>query len=802
VILPAFVAAGALAANATTVTLDCVAPACNIGDILICAINSKDNLDVTPPDGTWTPMREDNNTANQRVSLFWKRAVAGSSGATFSFTKSSDNNILFCGVISAWRNCPATGSPIVGGDTGGTASPNASADAVTYATYTPGVACHLVAIGFYNDDATTAGTISGTDPALSNRWDLETATGSDSSIFGYSGDSTGAATGARSHSTTSTTDAVNVGVLFGLLGTPEPIDNQSSDEAPKTIRQRLAKPTTAAIGMSLAFVPLISHGVGDAASANTGLSAQTRPAIVRQYEPTTGPVRVPVGETPFVAPVYPDRQRPLLRLKLSEIAGAIDQSINTGPATSGSTGATAQTRAATVRQYEALTGPVRVSAPVAPELVTPIYPDRVTRVRGRIAESATVFDPLELTSFLPSVYPDRVRRAVRSGQDSESIGPLYISDVTDPSPALSWSPDAPERTKSALRARVLPSLTAPFEQPVAPPEEGDATSSQSGLMAQRRAGEVRQYAPVTGPVRVPSAAVAPDLPFANGTGINRPNVSRFYQPETSPVFIDVSIEWQPIAPQRRRKADRRLIQPATVAPLYLADITDPAPALGWDPTYPDKTRRAVAVRTSQHLGFAWHPVTPAPETVPDFFAVVYPDRTRRAPRGQALTHVEPVYIADVTDPAPALSWEAIYPDLTRKPLAVRLSQHQAVAWYVVTPGEEPAPEFLAPVYPDIARTAPRGQPLLYVDPIYVPDVTDPAPILSWAPVYPDKVTFIRLGPWLHLAWAKNLQPVIVEFEPGQRTSLTMVRTSRRLTSAMVREITAALTRQLSMDEDE
>jgi predicted nucleotidyltransferase len=53
-----------------------------------------------------------------------------------------------------------------------------------------------------------------------------------------------------------------------------------------------------------------------------------------------------------------------------------------------------------------------------------------------------------------------------------------------------------------------------------------------------------------------------------------------------------------------------------------------------------------------------------------------------------------------------------------------------------------------------------------------------------------------------LAWAKNLQPVIVEFEPGQRTSLTMVRTSRRLSSAMVREITAALTRHLEMDEDE
>jgi len=208
--------AGALAANATTTTLAVVAPTTGVvaDDVFICAIQQNANQVVSPP-ANWTLILELNNTANQRCGLWWHRVVAGDAGATFNFTKPVDDNLLFCGVIACFSGCKNSGDPTTGAGTP-TTSANASSDTVTYATFDPAIACHVVAVGFYNNDLTTAGSISGTDPTLTNRWDLETSTGNDGSIFGYSGDSTGAATGARSHSTTSTLDDVNIGVLFGL----------------------------------------------------------------------------------------------------------------------------------------------------------------------------------------------------------------------------------------------------------------------------------------------------------------------------------------------------------------------------------------------------------------------------------------------------------------------------------------------------------------------------------------------------------------------------------------------------------
>lgn len=218
----AFQAVGALAANATTAALACVGPACAVDDILIYAGMGKNNQVVGVPDGSWTKFVEVNNTANQRATLAWKRAVAGDTGGiSYAFTKPVDDNILNIGVISAWRGCITTATPIDAATP--TTSANASADAVTYATFTPAQThAFVVAIGFYNDDLTTAGAISGTDPAFTNRWDLESGTGTDGSCFGYSGDSSGAATGARSHSTTSTVDAINIGVLFGLVRASPP----------------------------------------------------------------------------------------------------------------------------------------------------------------------------------------------------------------------------------------------------------------------------------------------------------------------------------------------------------------------------------------------------------------------------------------------------------------------------------------------------------------------------------------------------------------------------------------------------
>jgi hypothetical protein len=213
-----FQAVGALAANATTTTLNITAPTLAADDIMIATILGKDNQTITAPSG-WASVVAVNNTADQRTSIFWKRAVGGDSGASFAFTKPTDNNTLFCGVIAAFRGCLTSATPIDASTP--TTSANASSDTVTYADFNPTeTAAHVVAIGTYNQDLTTAGSISGTDPTFVNRWDLETGTGTDGSIFGYNGASSGAATGARSHSTTSTADDINTGVMFGLVEAP------------------------------------------------------------------------------------------------------------------------------------------------------------------------------------------------------------------------------------------------------------------------------------------------------------------------------------------------------------------------------------------------------------------------------------------------------------------------------------------------------------------------------------------------------------------------------------------------------
>ena len=217
----AFRIAGALADNATTTTLPIVAPTTNVAtdDIFVAVILGKDNQTITVPDGTWTKFVEVNNTANQRMTLAWKRVVPGDAGATFNFTKPTDNNILFCGVILCFSGCLTTATPIDA--TTPTTSANASSDTVTYADFNPAeTAAFVVAVGGYNNDLTTAGAISGTDPAFTNRLDVETNLGTDASIFAYTGSSSGAATGARSHSTTSTVDDVNLGILFGLKAAP------------------------------------------------------------------------------------------------------------------------------------------------------------------------------------------------------------------------------------------------------------------------------------------------------------------------------------------------------------------------------------------------------------------------------------------------------------------------------------------------------------------------------------------------------------------------------------------------------
>ena len=211
----AYQAAGSIVVSSTVASINVVAPATAVNDIMLCLLFGKDNIDHTGNAGFTELGTQNHNGTGETASIWWRRAQAGDSGATFAFTKATDNNIFFAGVIVTFRGALTSGNPFTNPGTP-TTSDNASSDTVTYATFDPGIACHVVAVGFYNNDLTTVGTISGTNPTLTNRVDIETSTGADCSFFVFSGDSDGAATGARSHTTTSTNDATNQGWLFGI----------------------------------------------------------------------------------------------------------------------------------------------------------------------------------------------------------------------------------------------------------------------------------------------------------------------------------------------------------------------------------------------------------------------------------------------------------------------------------------------------------------------------------------------------------------------------------------------------------
>lgn len=210
-IVPSFVSAGSPVAT-VTVTLALVAPTCQPGDYLFALVVSNNNTALTLPSTSWTTIQDVTNTAAMRTAVAYKVVGSGDSGATFNFTVAGTT--LSYGVLVAYR-----GGVLVG--TSSSSAQGVAADTVTYATITPNPNSLVIAFGAYNLNATTAGAMSGTDPTFTNRVDVETATGNTASLFVYDGSSSGAATGSRTHATTSTVDAINHGFLVELRPTSD-----------------------------------------------------------------------------------------------------------------------------------------------------------------------------------------------------------------------------------------------------------------------------------------------------------------------------------------------------------------------------------------------------------------------------------------------------------------------------------------------------------------------------------------------------------------------------------------------------
>ena len=227
---PNFIAVGTDVATTTT-TLALVAPTCQVGDAIFAIIVSKNNTALTVPTD-WTIIQDVSNTAAMRTAIAWKKIGSADSGATFNFTVAGTTVSYGCLVV--FRNVQQVGAS--------SASANALADNVTYATITPDPNSVVVGFGSYSLNATTLGAMTGTDPTFANILDVETASGTTASLFASWGPSLdGAATGARTQPSNSTTDAVNQGFFVEL----RPMDDvgggvisSSAAKYPAVIRQR------------------------------------------------------------------------------------------------------------------------------------------------------------------------------------------------------------------------------------------------------------------------------------------------------------------------------------------------------------------------------------------------------------------------------------------------------------------------------------------------------------------------------------------------------------------------------------
>ena len=217
-----FVAAGAIAVTITVTTQAITAPTLAANDIMIaCLINRSGTANViSAPDGTWTEIIQGTTAGgvgNHQYAVFWKLASAGDSGASFTFTKATDDNVSFGGMISAWRGCVA--SPIDATPAGVTEA-GADTENVSFPAFDPTETdVEVVFIAFYGDNGTTfaAAMSADTNPDCTIRWDLEDNTGQDFSIACTSGMNDGSNIAARTWASNSGTNANNAGVVFALV---------------------------------------------------------------------------------------------------------------------------------------------------------------------------------------------------------------------------------------------------------------------------------------------------------------------------------------------------------------------------------------------------------------------------------------------------------------------------------------------------------------------------------------------------------------------------------------------------------
>jgi len=220
-----FHVAGAAVANFTTTTLTLQTfSSVSINDILIAVLINKSTTAnaISAPDGTWTQLAQGTNTGGtggHQYAVFWKRTLIGGL-ESFDFTKATDDNSLFYGIIGAFSGAAKAPLSPIDVTAVGVTETTASSDNVSFPAFDPTrTDVHVVFAALYGNDLTTfaAAMSSDTNPDCTKRFDVETSTGTDASLALTSGDNDGANIAARTWASASTADAANTGVVFALV---------------------------------------------------------------------------------------------------------------------------------------------------------------------------------------------------------------------------------------------------------------------------------------------------------------------------------------------------------------------------------------------------------------------------------------------------------------------------------------------------------------------------------------------------------------------------------------------------------
>lgn len=370
--------------------------------------------------------------------------------------------------------------------------------------------------------------------------------------------------------------------------------------------------------------------------------------------------------------------------------------------------------AAALIQYASVTAPVLVPTQAqAPQTVDRWSPDYADQVPGK-------------------------RRSV-AALTSGGVSPLYVADVTSTAPPLSWESTYPDRINK--KAAPAWSFTAGTFYPV-----WEVIADPGGGFVSTGAVPILQYQAIAAPVLVPAEA---------------------------PVVVPDWFSPQLPSPARQQTVECGGIQ----QPLYVADVTVIAPSLSWAPSYIDRIRVKRFHAAYQPAYTADRFQAPDVLTVPTWFGPQgqqpvrrrvgvasttpqaefgyevdvpvlswtgsAPDRIiRRRPVVDRGGLSQPLYVADVTVQAPALSWTPQYRDRSRVK-ALHASQQQAYARDRFEAPDAVTVTALSwsPEFPDrVNGKAPLRQAVWSpVAPWHVPDVTDPVTPSSWDAVYPDRI---------------------------------------------------------------